>query len=69
MLCNQITSQGAKKIAEAIQVNTTLQKLDINANTISDDGAAAISDALKSTYSLLQELYIAQNQIKSKNDS
>ena len=62
---NNITSEGAKKIGEAIQVNTTLQKLDIDNNTISDDGVAAISDALKCNNSL-QELEMRNNNITSE---
>ena len=58
----KITKVGAKKIGEAIKVNTTLQKLDIYANTISDDGAAAISDGLKSNNSL-QKLIITNNNL------
>ena len=54
---NNITNEGAKKIAEAIQVTKTLRKLNLNDNQISDDGAAAISDSLKVNKSL-QELNI-----------
>ena len=65
-LCyERITSNGAKKIGEAIQVNCTLKKLDINSNRISDDGAATISDGLKSNKSL-QELYMSSNQISNE---
>ena len=46
-------------------MNTTLQKLDIDKNGISDDGAAAISDGLKSNNSL-QELYMSYNQITNE---
>ena len=63
--CKKITSEGAKKIGEAIQVNTTLQILKISCNTISDDGAAAVSDGLKSNNSL-QELNMDNNKITSE---
>ena len=64
---NNITSEGAIKIAEAIKVNRTLQlqELDISNNNISDDGAAAISDALKS-YNSLQILKMSSNNITSE---
>ena len=62
---NEITSEGAKLIAEAIKVNKTLQELDISHNNISDDGAAAISDALKSN-NLLQILNMSSNNINDK---
>ena len=60
-----ITSKGAKKIAEAIKVNTTIKILNIHGNEISDNGAAAISDSLKSNNSL-QELNIGNNKITSE---
>ena len=63
-LCN-VTNNGAITIAEAIQMNTTLQKLNISNNSISDDGAAAISDGLKNNNSL-QELNISRNEITNE---
>jgi len=42
-----ITIEGAKKIAEAIQVNKTLQKLDISSQVICNDGIMAIGESLK----------------------
>ena len=65
LFSKKITSEGAKKIGEAIQVNKALQKLYISGNTISDDGAAAISDGLKSNNSL-QELYMSNNKITNE---
>ena len=62
---NSITSEGAIKIVEAIQVNKTLKELDIGGNDISDDGAAAISDALKSNNSL-QILDMSSNKTTSE---
>ena len=62
---NNITTEGAKKIAEAIQATKTLQKLNLYWNKISDDGAVAISDSLKINISL-QELHLAWNNIKTE---
>ena len=59
---NKITTKGAKKIAEAIQVTKKLQKLDLYGNKISDDGAVAISDSLKINVSL-QKLDLKCNNI------
>ena len=62
-LCN-IGNNGAITLAEAIQVNTTLQKIDISSNSIADDGAAAISNTIKfNTSNSLQELNISRNNI------
>ena len=52
-------------LTKAIQINTAIQKLDISYNSISDDGAAAISDSLKINVSL-QELYLASNDITTE---
>ena len=60
-----ITTEGEKKIAEAIKVTKTLQKLNLHDNNISDDGAAAISDSLKINVSL-QELILAENNITNE---
>ena len=62
-LCN-IGNNGAITLAEAIQVNTTLQKINISDNSISDDGATAIINSIKfNTSNSLQELNISQNNI------
>ena len=63
-LCN-ISNHGVISIAEAIQVNTTLQNLDISNNNISDAGAAAISDSLKRNSSLVK-LNMSKNNITSE---
>ena len=61
----KITNEGAKRLGEAIKMNTTLQNLIISSNTISDEGAAAMSDGLKFNNSL-QELYLSDNKITSE---
>ena len=62
-LCD-IVYHGVISIAETIQVNTTLQNLDISSNNISDVGAAAISDSLKRNGSLVK-LNMSGNNITS----
>jgi len=42
-----MSSEAIKQIMRAIQANTALQILDISSNSISDDGAVAISECLK----------------------
>ena len=59
-LCN-ITNNGAISISEAIQVNTTLQTLDIS-NNICDEGATAISISLKHNTSM-KHLNMSRNKI------
>ena len=63
-LCN-ITNNGSKIIAEAIEVNTRIKKLDISNNIICDDGAIAISNSLKYNSSL-QQLNMSKNNITSE---
>ena len=62
---NNITCKGASVIAEAIQVNTALQKLNISYNRISDDGAIAFSECLKTNTTLI-ELDMSGNNITCK---
>jgi len=42
-----ITAKGATSIGEAMRINMTITKLDLNSNQISDAGATAIADALR----------------------
>ena len=45
---NKISEEGAKALAEAVKVNSALQKLDLlRTNNISDEGAKALAEALK----------------------
>ena len=61
---NQITTEGAKKIGEAIRVNDTLQKLSISDNALCN-GVLAISDGLKHNKKLL-DLNISRCQVSSE---
>ena len=60
-----IGNNGAITLAEAIQANTTLQKINVSNNSISDNGVAVISNSLKFNISL-QELNISRNKITSE---
>ena len=60
-LCN-ISNNGVIIIAEAIQVNTILQKINVSNNSINDDGATAISKSLKHNTSII-ELNMSRNKI------
>ena len=57
-----ILKEGVKTIFMVIQTSKTLTQLNLSRNQLSDDGAAAISDGLKSN-GLLQELCVSQNEI------
>ena len=50
------------RIAQALQTNRILQKLDVSNNSICDDGMVAISDYLKNNDSL-RELNLSENEI------
>ena len=63
-LCN-INNNGAINIVKAIQMNTTLQTLDMSSNKISDDGVIAISDYLKRNSSL-EKLNLSKNEITNE---
>ena len=58
----KVTSEGAKNIAEFLEVNETLQKLHISYRFIDDDGAIVIGNSLKSN-NTLQELSMAKNSL------
>ena len=51
---NLITVKGAKQLADALKVNTTLTELYLNYNNIGDDGLEALLDALKTNKTLLK---------------
>jgi hypothetical protein len=52
--------KGAKSIAEAIKVNSILEKIDLNSNGIGNEGAKAVAEALKvnSTMQTIKLWYI-----------
>ena len=52
-------------VTKAIQVNTTIQKLYMSFNSISDNGVVAISDSLKINVSL-QELNLRYNNVTTE---
>ena len=58
----KISDAGAKALAEALKVNTALQKLGLDSNKISDEGAKALAEALK-VNTALQVLGLDQNKI------
>ena len=62
---NKMTIEGAKIVAQAIQVSTTLEKLDLSFEKLSIDGICIISDSLKSNNSL-RELNISKNRITTE---
>ena len=45
--CNEVCNIGIISISKVLQVNGTLQILDISHNNINDDGVIAIGEALK----------------------
>jgi len=49
---NKICRKGAKKIANLLKVNSTLQVLNLYNNNIGDKGATEIGNALKKNVSL-----------------
>jgi len=60
-LCH-INYKGIDCIAKIIHSNTTLRKLDLSQNNISDNGAVTVINHLKN----IQELYMSHNNITSK---
>ena len=58
----KIGNKETKAIAQALKMNTMLQRLDLYNNQISDDGAKALAEALKMN-TVLQRLGLGRNQI------
>ena len=48
-------------MAEALKVNAALQKLDLRANNISDEGAKALAEGLK-VNTALKQLGLGENR-------
>jgi Ran GTPase-activating protein (RanGAP) involved in mRNA processing and transport len=59
---NNIGSDGAKAIAEALKVNAVVTTLDLGRNKIGDEGAKAIAEALK-VNAVVTTLYLYDNNI------
>ena len=63
--CNNISDEGTKRVAEAIQINTTLQKLNISKNLISKDGVMRIVEACTKNRTLHKLVCTHNNLSKS----
>jgi hypothetical protein len=57
-----IGAEGAKAVAEAIKVNSTLMRIGIQNNGIGDDGAKAVAEAIK-VNSMLEIIGLDYNNI------
>ena len=65
-LCaNRVGTAGALALAEALQVNKSLQRLDLCYNGIRDEGACALARALGTNRSL-RKLILMSNPIGSE---
>eukprot|EP00579_Thalassiosira_antarctica_P010765 CAMPEP_0201919014 /NCGR_PEP_ID=MMETSP0903-20130614/8023_1 /ASSEMBLY_ACC=CAM_ASM_000552 /TAXON_ID=420261 /ORGANISM="Thalassiosira antarctica, Strain CCMP982" /LENGTH=638 /DNA_ID=CAMNT_0048455445 /DNA_START=393 /DNA_END=2309 /DNA_ORIENTATION=+ len=58
----EMCSKGAKHLASAIQDNTTLTKVDLSSNSITDTAIPSFIEALKSNSTLL-ELNLTENNV------
>jgi len=57
-----VGADGARAIADALRVNSTLQALGLSDNGVGADGARAIAGALREN-STLQKLYLSWNNV------
>ena len=65
-LCGcQVSNEGIKILVRAVEISTTLQKLEISYNTISDDGILSISNFLKTNHTLCK-LNVSGNDLRDK---
>ena len=65
MSCNKVSDKGIISIAEALEINTELQVLNISYNSITDEGVLVIIEYLKSN-TALQELRVSHNYVSVK---
>lgn len=63
---NNLGGAGAKQIAEALKVNTTLIEVDLSLNYIDDEGGKAIAEALD-VNKTLKVLAMSGNEIEDKD--
>ena len=61
---NKVGGEGAKHLAEALKVNTTLKEIELSTNQIGDDGAQHLSEALLVNTSL-QYIDLEKNNINN----
>ena len=59
---NKVSDDGIIYIAKALQINVTLQILDVSHNSLSDNGVVTFSDYLKEK-NALHQLRISWNDI------
>ena len=65
-LCScRVSNEGIKILVRAVEISTTLQKLEISYNTISDDGMLSISDFLKTNHTLCK-LNVSGNDLRDE---
>jgi len=63
VLSLKINDNGIKKIVEALKINKTITRLDLNNNKISNDGTKVLAEALKIN-TKLETLNISNNNIR-----
>ena len=52
LFSNRITRDGAKKLARLLELNQTLEVLELGQNRLEDDGAIILSRALVNNFTL-----------------
>ncbi|KAL0229348.1 hypothetical protein GEMRC1_013966 [Eukaryota sp. GEM-RC1] len=60
--CNRIGSEGARALAEALKVNSTIIEIYLDKNSIGPEGARALAEALKVNSTII-EIYLDKNSI------
>jgi Ran GTPase-activating protein (RanGAP) involved in mRNA processing and transport len=63
---NNITEEGALKLAEALKNNTSLKKLNLGYNSIGDTGVEYVVEALLKSNNTLTKLHLQSNSITEK---
>ncbi|KAI3355518.1 hypothetical protein L3Q82_018350, partial [Scortum barcoo] len=64
--CNRVTRDGVRHLAEVLKQCPTLEIIDLSSNRIEDDGAAYLSEAIAQPGSVLRELSVSSNNIRTE---
>ncbi|XP_030254037.1 leucine-rich repeat-containing protein 34 isoform X1 [Sparus aurata] len=64
--CNRVTRDGVRLLAKVLKQNPTLEVIDLSYNRIEDEGAVYLSEAVSGPGSVLRELSVSSNNIRTE---
>ncbi|XP_056289694.1 leucine-rich repeat-containing protein 34 isoform X6 [Pseudoliparis swirei] len=64
--CNRVTRDGVRHLADLLQHHPSLEVVDLSSNRIEDEGAVFLSEAVAGRSSVLRELSVRSNTIRTE---